>query len=55
LANKWYSSDPALANQLGDTVDKTQEDQKKLNILSYIMGDGNYAGNLTGKGLTSLI
>jgi len=46
VANKWYESDPALANQLGDTADKTIEDQKALGVLSYFFGNGEYASKL---------
>lgn len=47
VATKWYSSDPALANQLGDTADKTAEDKKKLDIISYLFGNGDYADKLS--------
>jgi len=46
LAQKFYNADPALANQLGDTADKTKEDQKKLDIISYVLGNGNYGNTL---------
>ncbi|MEK6957844.1 MAG: hypothetical protein AABW99_02605 [archaeon] len=46
VANKWYDEDPALANQLGDTADKTAEDQKKLDIGSYLFGNGDYGAKL---------
>jgi hypothetical protein len=46
IADKWQDSDPALANQLDDTTEKTAEDQKQLDIISYFFGNGNYATKL---------
>ena len=43
LANQFNQKDPALASQLGDTAEKNSGDQKNLNFLSYLIGDGNYA------------
>ncbi|VVC00513.1 Uncharacterised protein [uncultured archaeon] len=49
VLSKFYESDPALANQLGDTVEKTAEDQKNLGITSYIFGDGDYGKKLKAR------
>jgi len=46
IATKFYDSDPAFANQLGDTADKTAEEKKKLDIASYIFGNGDYGAKL---------
>ena len=42
VVSKFYNVDPALANQLGDTVEMTASDQKKLGIGSIIFGDAEY-------------
>ncbi len=47
VASKYYDSDPALANQLGDTAEKTVADQQQLDMLSYLFGNGNYGAKLT--------
>lgn len=41
-----FDDDPALANQLGDTVEKTAEDQEKLGFMSYLFGDGDYGAKV---------
>ncbi len=41
--SKFYDKDPALANQLGDTVERTAEDRDKLDLASKIFGNGDYA------------
>ncbi len=46
VASRWYDSDPALADQLGDTADKSTVDKKKLGIMSYLFGDGDYGAKL---------
>lgn len=46
VASKVYNEDPALANQLGDTADKTVEDRSKLDFFNYVLGDSEYGGNL---------
>jgi hypothetical protein len=49
VASKWVNSDPALANQLGDTADQASNAKSKLDVISYIFGNGDYAGNLDKK------
>ncbi|MBI5553517.1 MAG: hypothetical protein HY917_02135, partial [Candidatus Diapherotrites archaeon] len=46
VASKWYQEDPALANQLGDTGEKIKEEQKKLDLVSYLTGNQEYAAKL---------
>ena len=46
IAEEFYDVDPALANQLGDTADKTAEDKKNLNFFSYVLGDAEYGKKL---------
>ena len=46
IATEFYDEDPALANQLGDTADKTTEERGKLGFFNYILGDSEYGGNL---------
>ncbi|MFA6268769.1 MAG: hypothetical protein WCW13_01490 [archaeon] len=46
LAAEFNQADPALASQLSDTSEKNIADQKSLNIVSYLFGDGNYAQKL---------
>ncbi|HZX20303.1 MAG TPA: hypothetical protein VFF13_04795 [archaeon] len=46
VATEFYDDDPALANQLGDTADKTTEERNKLGFFNYILGDSEYGGNL---------
>jgi len=46
VATKWASSDPALANQLGDTADQASNAKSKLDIVSYLFGNGDYASKL---------
>ncbi len=43
VVSKFFDSDPALANQLGDTVEKAADEKKKLDTLSYLFGNGDYA------------
>ncbi len=43
VVSKFYRNDPALANQLGDTVESTAQDQGKLGVASKLLGDGEYA------------
>src|SRR3989338_4505010 len=49
LIGKFYDRDPALANQLGATVEDTQRDQQGLGILSKILGDGDYAKKIRAR------
>ncbi len=46
---KFYERDPALANQLGDTVETAAEEQKKLGIVSKLFGDSEYAKKIRGR------
>lgn len=49
LADKWLSVDPALAYELGDTVDTTIDDEKDLGTFSYVFGDGEYSDKMKEK------
>ncbi|MDO8648102.1 MAG: hypothetical protein Q7R70_06880 [Candidatus Diapherotrites archaeon] len=49
VADKWANSDPALANQLGDTADKVTQEKKKLDVISYVFGNGDYANKLSSR------
>jgi hypothetical protein len=46
VAEKFTEVDPALANQLGDTAEQTISDKKKLDIASYLLGNGDYGAKL---------
>lgn len=46
VVSKFFDEDPALANQLGDTVEKTSEEQKKLDLVSHLFGNGDYANKV---------
>ena len=46
IATEFYNEDPALANQLGDTADKTLEDRGNLGFFNYVLGDSEYGGKL---------
>lgn len=49
VAEKWTSSDPALANQLGDTADQVYTEKESLDVVSHLFGNSEYAGNLEDK------
>jgi hypothetical protein len=46
VAEKFNEMDPALANQLGDTAEQNISDKKKLDIVSYLLGNGDYGAKL---------
>lgn len=49
VAEKWHDKDPAFADQLGDTADKTAQEKKSLDVFSYVFGNGDYGSKLRGR------